>query len=244
MSEGKRRTPPKPPHDDPRVREALVLLDIVAKSLSKQLGGRYDFDELRAYGHEALTELVAKFEPARGVSFRAFARLRLRGAIIDGVRREAGLPRGVLAHLRALDAGDLYVEARAEENATARPAAAAAADIKLANFLRGMATAYSAGLLTAKEPEGDAASSDVPVEHDDPQLQFERQQKRAFLERILGELGEPEASLLHRHYFLDEDLQDASSKLGMSKSWGSRLHARAIEKLAARLRELRARGEV
>ncbi len=53
------------------------------------------------------------------------------------------------------------------------------------------------------------------------------------------DIGDPEGTILRRHYFMDEDLQDAAAHMGLSKSWGSRLHARGIEKLAARLSELR-----
>src|SRR4051812_49941567 len=121
--------------DDARVREAMELLDAVAKSVSKQIGSRFDLDDLKGYAHEAVTDVVDKFDPARGVNFRAYARLRLRGAIIDGLRRESGLPRGVASRLRALEAADLFVEQKGEENAK-REANAQVADTRLSNFLR------------------------------------------------------------------------------------------------------------
>ena len=212
------------------------MLDAVARGVARQLGGRFDLDDLKGHAHEAIAELVGRFDPARGVSFRGYARLRLRGAILDGLRKESGLPRGVAARLRALEAADLYADEKSEENAV-RPPTAAAADARLSSFLRGLATAYATGHVAKEETDG------APVEHDpagvDPEAVARRGQLRARLLAALDAIGDPEATILRRHYFLDEDLQDAAAHVGLSKSWGSRLHARGIEKLAKQLEPLR-----
>jgi RNA polymerase sigma factor FliA len=227
---------PKAPHDEARVREALELLDAVARGVAKQIGGRFELDDLKAHAHEAIADVCAKYDAERGVGFRAFARLRLRGAIIDGLRRESGLPRGVAARLRALEASDLYVESKSEEIATAKGGNGQASDARLSNYLKGIATAYATGLVARDD---DTTSAEAP-EVVDPEMITARRETRALLDRALDEIGDPEGTILRRHYFLDEDLQDAAAKIGLSKSWGSRLHARGIEKLAAKLTELRA----
>ncbi|MGZ3451530.1 MAG: hypothetical protein ACXVEF_18110, partial [Polyangiales bacterium] len=73
----------------------------------------------------------------------------------------------------------------------------------------------------------------------DPETATARHEARRLLDRALTEIGDPEGAILRRHYFHDEDLQDAAAAVGLSKSWGSRLHARGIEKLSAKLKELR-----
>jgi RNA polymerase sigma factor for flagellar operon FliA len=221
---------------DPRVEEALAVLDVVARGVHRQLGGRCVLDDLKGYAHEAITDVVARFDPARGVSFRAYARLRLRGAIVDGLRRESGLPRGIAARLRAMEAADLYAEEKSEENAV-QPPTAAVADARLSSFLRGLATAYATGLV-AKDEQGATSDPDVAAASD-PELVTARAELRERLSEALDAIGEPEATLLRRHYFFDEDLQEAAAHCGLSKSWASRLHARAIDKLAMRFGSLR-----
>lgn len=233
MTDASTKTTRKP--DDARVREALELLDSVARNVARQLGSRFELDDLKGYAHEAITDVVQKFDESRGVSFRSFARLRLRGAIIDGLRKESGLPRGVAARLRALEAADLYVDARAEEHRANKPATANEADARVQSFLKGLATAYATGLV-AREG-GESAADDREV--DDPEQATSRAELRGLLDRALTDIGEPEGTILRRHYFMDEDLQDAAASVGLSKSWGSRLHARGIDKLAKRVSELR-----
>jgi RNA polymerase sigma factor FliA len=224
--------------DEARVREAMELLDSVARSVGRQLGSRFQLDDLKGYAHEAITDVVDKFDPERGVSFRSFARLRLRGAIIDGLRRESGLPRGIAARLRAMEAADLYVDAKSEENAQ-KPANAEAADQRVNSFLKGLATAYASGLVAREGNDAGGVAEDR--EAVDPETATARLQMRAMIDRALTEIGDPEGTILRRHYFMDEDLQDAAAHCGLSKSWGSRLHARGIEKLSIKLRELRNR---
>ena len=54
----------------------------------------------------------------------------------------------------------------------------------------------------------------------------------------MAALPDSERTLVERHYFAGETLEQAAASIGLSKSWGSRLHARAIEAIARELRRL------
>lgn len=237
MSERKKTAPADPA----RIAEAMQALEVTARALSRQLGERFDLDDLKSFGHGAVTEVVARFDPSRGVAFGAYARLRLRGAMLDGVRKEAGLPRGIAERLRALESADLFVEAHAEEHGapTRSRLDAKAADERLGTFLRGIATAYAAGLVGGVGREGEEVADPTVERGDDPELGARRAEMRAILEKAMAGIGEQEETILRKHYFEDLDLQDAAASMGLSKSWGSRLHARAIAKLAEKIREMR-----
>lgn len=228
---------PASPPDEALVREALAVLDRCARTIAKQLGGRYTLDDLRGFGHTAIVDLVARFDRQRGVAFAGYARFRLRGAILDGLRREAGLPRSIAQRIRMMQSADRFAEGQADEIANARPTSAQGADARLQGFLQGLATACATGMLTA---EG-AASHEGP-EGDDkrrsPETIVARKQARDRLEQMVLAMPEPDRTILHRHYFLDEDLQDAARAVGLSKGWGSRVHSRAIARLASSFRAL------
>lgn len=216
---------------DALLREGMELLAHVARQLAKQLGHRVEARELEGHAHEALTTIVDRYDPGRGVAFRSFARLRLRGAMLDGLRKETDLPRGVLGRLRAVEAMDLYAEGKAEEVGV-RADQASAADARLGAYLAGMATAYATGLACRGEDQRSEA------EQDDPETLTAQREIRARIEQALGEIGDPEATILRRHYLEGDDLVTAAAAVGLSKSWGSRLHARGIEKLRKCLSDL------
>jgi RNA polymerase sigma factor for flagellar operon FliA len=98
-----------------------------------------------------------------------------------------------------------------------------------------MATAMAVGLLstTAFGDDGDR----VPVAPQaDPEEALGRAELLAVVEKAIGELPENEAVLVRRHYLEGERFDHVAKELGLSKSWASRLHTRAIQRLSAALR--------
>jgi RNA polymerase sigma factor for flagellar operon FliA len=220
----RKRTPT--PHLD----EALRALDATARLLGAQLGHRFCIDDLKELAHEALVDLLARFDPTRGTPFSCYARQRIRGAILDGLRKQTGLPRGFAARIAAL---------RGEPDAVSSPKKLTASDAELASLLRGVASACAIGWACVRD-EDDADADEVdPRTPDDPETNIQRAQVRQALERALGGLGEKEAWIVRRHFLEGIDVQDAAAELGYSKSWGSRLLTRGKSRLKELLHEIR-----
>jgi RNA polymerase sigma factor for flagellar operon FliA len=229
------------PKEDPpevlaRFRAESDLVDVVARQMARRLARAVTLDDLRSFGQEGLLNAARTFDPSRGVPFRRWANLRIKGAIIDGVRQWGNLPRRVYRELQGAAAGDCLLEAYDEEDATSPAETPEAADARLTSYLAGIATAIAVGTMVAAprenvDPEGrDVTPEDLLADAE-------------ILERvktIVARLPIQERTLVERHYFRGETLDDAAASLGLSKSWGSRLHARAIESIA---RELRRSGD-
>jgi len=82
------------------------------------------------------------------------------------------------------------------------------------------------------EEEGVQVAADKPS----PEAHAATRQLLARITRAIDERPEAERQLLRRHYFDDVTVEQAAAELGLSKSWASRLHARAIEGVAKALR--------
>src|SRR6202000_833850 len=103
----------------------LDLVDLNARQIARRGGtGTVTLGDLRSFGREGLLAAARSFDGSRGVPFRRWANLRIRGAIIDGVRRWGHLPRRVYHELRAIAAADGVQETFDEEDA-ASPATSA-----------------------------------------------------------------------------------------------------------------------
>jgi len=229
------------PHDSPeilaRFHEHLDLVDMVARQLVRELGRSVELDDLRAMGHQGLLEAARRFDEGRGVSFRRFANYRVRGAMLDGVRKSAPLPRRAHERVRALEAALLVAEGACEDAAApARPLAGAeVAENRLTEHLADIATAIALGLLasTARGDEGEP----TPVESAaSPEEAFADAELRKLVVDALDDLPEDERALVRRHYLEGERFDHVAASLGLSKSWGSRLHTRAIARLTKRLK--------
>lgn len=238
--------PPAMPHalvDSPevlaRVKEGLSLVDVIARQLRRQLGGGASEDELVGPGREALLTAARSFDESRGVPFRRWANLRIRGAMIDAVRSQSHVPRRVYRQLRALEAADLVHDAAEEVDAASPPRTAQEADARIGARLDHAAIAMAASMLAMR---GGAAvdraeSRDVPAD--------EQLARHELLERVraaIAERPDAERKLLERHYFEDVTFEEAAREIGLSKSWASRLHARAIEAIARSLKRSKVEG--
>ena len=229
--------PTKPPPDSPevlaRLAEGFDLVDMLARQLRRQFGPYVQYDDLVSQGREALLAAARSFDADRGLVFRRWANLRVRGAMIDSVRSSGNLPRRVYRKLRAVQAADRVHEVAAEEQAAAPPASPEAADARLADQLGSAAMAMALGFLSMR-------SSDALETAADPSASAEEAvgnaEILAAVRAAIAERPEAERHLLQRHYFDDVNFDEAARELGLSKSWASRLHARAIEGLARTLR--------
>src|SRR5438309_11308233 len=102
-------------------------------------------------GQQGLLEAARRFDEGRGVSFRRFANYRVRGSMLDGIRKSAPLPRRAHARIRALAAALLVSErAAADAPSGTLPADPGAADQRLTGQLADMTAAMPVGhLVTA-----------------------------------------------------------------------------------------------
>jgi RNA polymerase sigma factor for flagellar operon FliA len=210
----------------------LDLVGIVAKQMSRRVGHAVTLDDLQSFGHEGLLHAARSFDPDHGVPFRRWANLRIKGAIIDGLRQLGNLPRRLYRELASIEAADRVLAVYDEEDA-ARPATTPdSANDRLSEYLSGLATALSLGSVISPES--------LPSDDASPEEQFATAEFQARVRAVVAALPERERALIERYYFEGQTLDEAAASIGLSKSWGSRLHARAIEAI---LKELRRSGD-
>jgi RNA polymerase sigma factor for flagellar operon FliA len=220
----------------PEARSALIARHVglprrAAAMLHPRVREHVELDELIAMGNLGLAEAAGRFDPEQGASFSTFAWYRVQGAMIDGLRRMTQLPRRVWAQIATLRAAAEYLEAQAQRGDVARSQAAAATTADKLREVRGALGAIRTMYVVAIDQVPDDRLASVEVTAD---VELGRARQAARLRAALERLPERERALVLAHYRDEQTLQDAGAAMGLSKSWASRLHARAID----RLREL------
>jgi RNA polymerase sigma factor FliA len=203
----------------------LSFVRSVAAKVKEQLPREIEFDDLVAYGTQGLMEAAERYDPAHGTAFTTFSYYRIRGAIYDGLRGMGWLPRGEYARLRFEERANSLLQ-----NATDREVGTAPGDREelgleddvrsIADALGSVAAIFVLALDALPEEPADPAAR--------PEQLVEEQQQRHVVREALASLPEKERRLLELYYFEDKSLLDAGQALGLSKSWASRLHARAV----------------
>lgn len=219
-----------------RFHAELSLVDVIAKQCFRATGGAVELDDLLSWGREGLLGAAQRFDESRGIPFRSFACYRVRGAMMDGMRRTSNLPRRTFRRLQMMEAASRYAES-AGEDALAAPPGETPDDAQrlLDEHLAAMATAMAAGLVHAPA-RGDDGELLALEERPSPEELAETAELLGHLSRHMEELPEDERELVRRHYFEGERFDHVAAELGLSKSWASRLHTRAIGRLTKRMR--------
>jgi RNA polymerase sigma factor for flagellar operon FliA len=221
-----------------RFNSQLSLVKIIAGQVARTIGSRVEFDELMSGGREGLLDAARRYDPERGIPFRMYANFRVRGAMLDAVRKMSALPRRAYERLAALEASSLVSEGEAEQ-AAARSVASRdvnATESLLADHVAAMATAAAMGILSLKQQHRETGDPVEAVSGSNPEEEFERAELLALVRTSLDELPREEAELVRRHYFEGRPLEDVAKELDMSGSWARRLHTRAMARLTKRLR--------
>ena len=110
-------------HRTAEVREKLIieyapLVKLVAGRLSMYLGYTVEYDDLVGYGVLGLIDAIDKFDYGKGIKFETYASLRIRGAILDQIRKMDWIPRTLRQKQKKIDNAIKEIEALQGRNAT------------------------------------------------------------------------------------------------------------------------------
>lgn len=231
------------PADDPEVikrfESTLDLVPKIAGQLMRTLRGIAEMADLISYGQTGLLEAARRFDPTRGVPFRAYASIRIRGAMIDGLRALSPLPRSTFEKIRGLQAMHRVAEVATEDTYATQggPLSPQQADQLISDHLSNMATAMAIGMM-ARPVRGEDGEVVGASPYESPEEATSNAELRQIILHAIAELPDKEAELVRRHYMEGEQFERVAHDLGLSKSWASRLHARAIARLSKRLRTI------
>lgn len=204
----------------------------LAATVRKQFNAQLELDELVAYGQIGLLEAAERFDAKVGANFLTFAHYRIKGAIFDGLRK--------MGVLRGSDARNAFVGERAAAylgNLSDREAGAGNRgssfddDVSdISDAVQGLAMVFA----TSLEGADTAGYTDESLPVD---VRLELEQLKTRVRAAIEKLPEKERKLLQGYYFQGRTLEEAGAEIGQSKSWASRLHARAIDRLKELLNE-------
>jgi RNA polymerase sigma factor for flagellar operon FliA len=200
------------------IKEHEPLVRKLAGRIRAQLELTTDLEDLIAYGFRGLIEARDRFDPTRGVQFTTFAHYRVRGAILDGVRQMAYLPRRIHAQRKAAEALDRTAELAGQERAAAGRSDTGATLAAIEGILGRTSAAYVISVLGQSQDDARPGPDDEAIlgEH------------RRRITAALAVLPPRERALIEGYYFHDRTLEEVGAEMGISKSWASRLHTRAL----------------
>jgi RNA polymerase sigma factor FliA len=230
---------------DQLINEHLGLVHHVARQLSRSLSVDADFDELVSSGSIGLINALSSFDPSRGLAFSTFAAPRIRGAILDELRRQDHVPRSVRRKSRDLACAREALMRTLNREPDDRELAHHLG-IDMTTYWRWQSETESVVKVSLDRPavEGERRSS-APVDFlptdggqgIDEILNFE-QEVDVLRESIL-ELKEQERLVLTLYYYEELKLHEIASMMNLTESRVSQIRSKAISKLRSMIAPLR-----
>lgn len=212
------------------------LVRRIAHHLAARLPASVEVDDLVQAGMIGLIEAARHYDASQGAAFETYASIRIRGAMIDEIRRGDWVPRSV--HRKAREAAEATrrIEQAAGRAATAQEVAAAL-EMPLDEFhklLQGAARGHVLSLDEKVEDEGEAR---IPDTGPTPERHLSQVQFQAALADAIAQLPEREKLVLSLYYEQELNLREIGAVLGVTESRVCQIHGQAMVRLRARLRE-------
>jgi RNA polymerase sigma factor FliA len=225
---------PIPANESRRVVAGLPFVEALARRLAASMPHSIDIGDLVQDGVLGLIDAAQRFDEGRGIKFETFAERRVRGAMIDALRREAW-PRGVRRVRRELEAArETLRRELGHEPSLADLAAKVGSDEKrLGRTILRINTIESTSPLASADhlDETSLPAALIPSEPEAPDSAYERSEVKERVRAALATLPRRERKLISLYYFGEVTMKQIGAELGVNESRVSQLHARAIQRL-------------
>lgn len=220
------------------VAEHYPLARAIARRTHARLPKGVDLDDLISTAVMGLIEAVDRFDPSRGVSFKAYAKHRIQGAILDSLRATDWVPRAVRRRAAALEnTRAALAERLGRAPTTAEIARDLGTDVDGVHHLT--ANADTRPLLSLDAPldeDGQMSLSDVVEDDGNPEIDIRERELRRVAMNAIDRLPEREKVAIVLFYFHELSLKEVGSVLGVSESRACQLNSQGIHRLRGWLR--------
>lgn len=222
------------PNQDRRIVAGLPFVEALARRMAATMPHSIDIGDLVQDGVLGLIDAANRFDEARGIKFETFAERRVRGAMIDALRKDAW-PRGVRRQRRELEAArETLRRELGHEPSIADLAARVGTDEKrLGRTIVRINTIESTSPLATGEhmDESSMPAALVPSEPDKPDSAYEKLETRERILAAIQSLPRRERKVIGLYYYGEATMKQIGAEIGVNESRVSQLHARAIRRL-------------
>ena len=217
-----------------RIAAGLPFVESLARRVAASMPHSIELNDLVQDGMLGLIDAACRFDEGRGIKFETFAERRVRGAMIDALRRDAW-PRGVRRQRRELEAAreQLRRELGTEPSLADLAARVGSDETRLGRTIVRITTIESTSPLSAGEHVDGASLPPalVPSEPPAPDKAYEEVEVRERIRAAIASLPPRERKVIGMYYYAEATMKQIGAEIGVNESRVSQLHARAIQRL-------------
>ena len=220
--------------ENPRVVAGIPFVEQLARRVASTMPHSIDIGDLVQDGVIGLMDAARRFDESRGIKFETFAERRIRGAMIDALRKDAW-PRGVRRQRRELEAAreTLRRELGCEPSLADLAAKVGSDEKRLGRTIVRINAIESTSPLANNDhlDESSLPAALIPSEPEQPDRAYEREETRERVRTAIASLPTREQKVIGLYYYGEATMKQIGAEIGVNESRVSQLHARAIRRL-------------
>lgn len=231
-------------------REEMILkyIPYVKYIASRLISGKppgIETEDLISFGIIGLIDAIEKFDPSKGIKFETYATVRIRGSIIDELRKISWIPKSAFSKLSMLNniRGQLESELNREpsDEELAKAMNLSPQEVHQIQTYVNYVSLVSLDEVFFKSDEEELQLKNIIEDSNSPQPDkiLEESEKSSMLNKALQMLSEKDKIILNLYYYEKLTLKEIGKVLEVSESRVSQLHSRAIIRLREKLKELK-----
>ena len=217
-----------------RIVQSLPFVEALARRMASSMPHSIDIGDLVQDGVIGLIDAANRFDEERGIKFETFAERRVRGAMIDALRKDAW-PRGVRRQRRELEAAreELRRELGCEPSLADLAAKVGSDEKRLSRTIVRINTIESTSPLANADhtDESTLPAALLPSEPERPDNAYEKLEVRDRVRKAIQSLPRREQKVIGLYYYGEVTMKQIGQEIGVNESRVSQLHARAIRRL-------------
>ena len=213
--------------------EYVPLVKLVAGRLAIYLGSNVEYDDLVSYGIFGLIDAIDKFDYGKGIKFETYASLRIRGSILDQIRKMDWIPRSVRQKQKAISEAAKKLEAMLGPNYADEDMAKelGISEEEYNTWLSQTNISNVSSLDDIMEQGSDVKNTGSGSSNIDPESSVVKEELKEQLVRALSALTEKEKKVVMLYYYEELTLKEISRVMEVSESRVSQLHSKALTKM-------------
>ena len=228
---------------DPKLREELIvkyapLVKYIAGRMAIRVPPNISREELISAGIVGLLDALDKFDAGMGIKFQTYAEHRIRGAILDELRKMDWIPRSVRKDIHRIEEAIIALNSRLNRDPDDLEVAEEIG-VDMDTYHKMLSRAQGVSLLSLDKVMADGSSPAFTKQASGGPSPFDAlksKEVKQVISKVLSDLSEKEQLVITLYYYEELNLKEIAAVLGLTESRISQIHSKAIIRLRAKLR--------
>lgn len=228
--------------NSPAIKEALInkyagLVKIVASKLNIYTNSIIDYEDLVGYGIFGLIDAIDKFEYKKGYKFETYASLRIRGEIIDNIRRLDWVPRTVRKKNKDLESAIFEFQLKNGNDPSVEELSIelGISIEKVEDYIKNSSVYNLISLDNYLENKHETVNDNLIEQNNSPHTEIEKQEQKKILADAIDSMKDNQKLVIALYYYEELTLKEISQVLNLSESRISQIHSECIRILKSKL---------